>query len=83
MSSTLSYKDTIQRVGYTIIDDIKVVQHACVIDCNNPQEMRVSMIKINSELYKANRETCRSDFATFEDSAYKLQEELIAKSENK
>lgn len=83
MANTLTYNDTVQRVGYTTVNNVKVVQHICIIDLNNPQEMRVSMVKMNSELYKENRETCRSDFATFEDAAYKLQEELIAKSENK
>lgn len=81
MTDTLTYKDTIQRVGYTVIDGIKVVQHNCIIDSSNPQEMRVSMVKLNAELYKENRETCRTDFAVFEDAAYKLQEELINKTE--
>lgn len=80
MTETLTYKDTIQRIGYTTIDGVKVVQHSCTIDSENPQEMRVTMVKMNSELYKANREVCREDFAVFEDAAYKLQEELIAKN---
>ena len=53
MTETLTYKDTINRVGFTIIDGIKVVQHNCVIDSANPQEMRVTMVKLNAELYKA------------------------------
>lgn len=81
MTETLTYKDTIQRVGYTTIDGVKVVQHACTIDSENPQEMRVTMVKLNTELYKANRDVCRTDFAVFEDAAYKLQEELIAKAD--
>ena len=76
MTETLTYKDTINRVGFTIIDGIKVVQHNCVIDSANPQEMRVTMVKLNAELYKENRDICREDFAVFEDAAYKLQEEL-------
>ena len=79
MTETLTYKDTIQRVGYTVIDNVKVVQHTCTIESDNPQNMRVSMVKMDAEMYKANRETCRDDFAVFEDSAYALQEELIAK----
>lgn len=78
MSDTLIYKDTIQRVGYTVIDGVKVVQHNCVISSDNPQEMRLTMVKLDVEAYKANREVCRADFAVFEDAAYKLQEELIA-----
>ena len=82
MTDTLIYKDTIQRVGHTVIDGVKVVQHVCTIDSENPQDMAVRMIKLNAELYKANRETCRDDYAVFEDAAYALQEELIAKSES-
>ena len=37
------------------------------------------MIKLNADLYRANRDICRADFATFEDAAYQLQEELLAK----
>lgn len=79
MTETLSYKDSIQRVGYTIIDEVKVVQHICNISSDNPEDMRVSMVKLNADLYKANRDVCREDFAVFEDAAYALQEELIAK----
>lgn len=77
MTNTLSYKDTIQRVGHTIIDGVKVVQHTCTIDSENPHEMRVTMVKLNPDLYRENREICRNDFAVFEDAAYKLQEELL------
>lgn len=80
MTDTLSYKDTIQRVGYTTIDGVKVVQHTCTISSENPEEMRVSMVKLNADLYKDNRETCRNDFAVFEDAAYVLQAELIEKA---
>ncbi len=79
MTETLIYKDTIQRVGYTVIDGTKVVQHTCVIESDNPQNMRVSMVKMDAEMYKKNRSICRDDFAAFEDAAYELQAELIAK----
>ena len=79
MSNTLTYTDTIQRVGHTIIDGVKVVQHICVLPLNEPQNMRISMTKMNAELYKLNRNICRADFAEFEDAAYQLQEEYIAK----
>lgn len=81
MTDTLTYKDTIQRVGHTVIDGVKVVQHSCTISSDDPSNMRVTMTKLNSELYKANRDVCRSDFAVFEDAAYTLQEELLAKQE--
>lgn len=40
------------------------------------------MVKLNADLYRENREACRNDFALFEDAAYALQEELIAKNVN-
>lgn len=83
MSETLTYKDTIQRIGYTIVNDTKVVQHVCTITTDNPQEMRVSMVKMDAELYKEYRDVCRDDFAEFEDAAYALQEELITKNSAK
>lgn len=76
---TLTYKDTVQRVGYTIIDGVKVVQYTCVIPVDRPQEMRLGISKLDVEMYKANREICRADYAAFEDAAYQLQEEYIAK----
>lgn len=80
MSNTLVYKDTIQRVGYTIVDDVKIAQHTCVISSDNPEEIRITMTKLDANAYKNNRDVCRADFATFEDAAYELQEELIAKA---
>ena len=77
MPETLVYTDTIQRVGYTIIDDVKVVQHTCIIPLNDPKSMRVSMVKLNADMYKLHKDTCRADFATFEDAAFQLQEECL------
>lgn len=82
MSNTLTYKDTIQRTGYTVIDDVRVVQYTCVIPADKPQEMRLGITKLNPELYKTNREICRADYAAFEDAAYQLQEECIARLGN-
>lgn len=79
MTETLKCKDTIQRVGYTVIDGINVVQHTCIIETDDPAKMRISMIKLDADMYRDNRDVCRSDFAVFEDAAYDLQAELIAK----
>lgn len=79
MVKTLSYKDTIQRVGYTIIDNVKVVQYTCIIPVDKPEEMRLGITKLNASMYKDNRDICRSDYAAFEDAAYLLQEECLAK----
>lgn len=79
MENTLTYKDIIQRTGYTVIDGVKVVQYTCVIPANEPQNMRIGITKLNTDLYKAHRDVCRADYAAFEDSAYQLQEECLAK----
>lgn len=79
MSSTLCYTDTIQRVGYTIIDGVKVVQYTCVIPSGKPLDMRIGIVKLDVVKYKENRDICRADYAEFEDAAYQLQDELIAK----
>lgn len=79
MTKTLSYKDTIQRVGYTVIDDVRVVQYTCTIPIDSPKDMRIGITKLNSDLYKAHRDICRADYAEFEDTAYQLQEECFAK----
>ena len=80
MESTLIYSDVINRVGYTVIDGVKIVQYSCMIPLDNPQGMRISMTKMNTDLYKANREICRADFAKFEDAAYDLQEAYMTKA---
>ena len=77
--ATLVCKDTIQRVGFTIIDDVKVVQYTCIIPVDNPGEMRLGITKLNSEMYKEHRDVCRADYAVFEDAAYQLQEDCFKK----
>ena len=79
MENTLSYSDVIQRTGYTTIDGIRVVQYTCLISAEKPQDMRIGITKLNPEMYKEHRDICRADYAAFEDAAYKLQEEYIAK----
>lgn len=79
MSGTLTYSDVIQRTGYTIVDGVKVVQYVCTLPLSNPQAMRITSTRLNVDLYKANREICRNDLAAFEDAAYQLQDDYVAK----
>lgn len=79
MSNTLTFNDTIRRVGYTVIDDVKVVQYDCTIPSNKPEDMRIITTKLNQDMYKANREICRNDLAEFEDGCYALQDQYIEK----
>lgn len=80
MTETLKCTDTIQRVGYTIVDGVKIVQHTCVMPLDDPNNMRVTMTKLNTEMYRVNKDICRNDFAVFEDAAFELQEKYLAKS---
>lgn len=77
MSETLFVQDTVQRVGHTIIDGVKVIQHSCILPIDNPKEMRIVMTKLNADLYKEYRDICRRDFAEFEDACFKLQESYL------
>lgn len=82
MSDTLTCTEFIQRIGYTVINGVRVVQHTCVIPIANPKGMRVSMTKMNADMYEVNRDICRADFAIFEDAAYQLRNEYLAKINN-
>lgn len=82
MSATLTYNDSISRVGYTKIDGQPVMQHTCNISADDPTNMNFSSIIMNQELYKANRSICRADRAEFEDLAYALQEQYLPKEES-
>jgi hypothetical protein len=76
MSDTLRCTEYVQRVGYTVIDGVRVVQHTCVIPTDNPKGMRISMTKLNADLYEMYRDICRKDFAIFEDAAFQLRDKL-------
>ena len=78
MANTLTCKDIFQRTGYSVINGVRVVQYSCIIPMDNPNEMRIGITKLNTELYKKNRDICRADYAAFEDSAYELQAKIIA-----
>ena len=79
MSETLTWKDSITRTGYTEIEGKKVMQHVCSISADAPENMTVNSVKIDKELYKANREICRADAAEFEDACYEIQKTYLEK----
>lgn len=82
MNNTLSYTDTVTRIGYTIIGGTKVVQYSCTIPMDNPKDMRITSTRLSPELYKEHRDICRADLAAFEDAAYELQDEYVKKLSN-
>jgi hypothetical protein len=77
MSTSLSFNDTIRRVGFTTIDGVKVVQYDCTIPSDKPEDMRIITTKLNHDMYKANRDVCRDDLAEFEDGCYAMQDQYI------
>ena len=79
MSKTLTYSDSITRTGYTTINGVKIMRHVCTISADNPDNMNVTSVKLDQQLYKENREICRADMAEFEDLAYQLQEKMAEK----
>ena len=79
MENTLVMTDSVTRIGYTVIDDVKVVQYTCTFPLNDPTQIRISSTRLKPDLYKVYREQCRTDLAIFEDAAYELQDEYIAK----
>lgn len=79
MTETLTFTDTVQRVGYTTIEGVRVVQYTAIIPSDNPENMRITITKLNNDMYKTYRTLCRADYAAFEDAAFALQDEYINK----
>lgn len=75
----MTYTDVVQRIAYTIVDGVKVVQYLCTIPISNPKNMRLNSTRLSADLYEANRDICRADLAKFEDDAYKLRDECLKK----
>ena len=66
--------------GESVIEGVSVEGYQAQISSSNPKDITLSSWQNNKELYKANRTICRADEAEFEDYAYRIQDELLAKS---
>ena len=75
----LEIKQKTTLTAKTIIDGVEICGYQAQIDSENPENLVISEYKINKDAYKENRETCRKDKAAFEDHAYKIQDEMLAK----
>lgn len=53
--------------GESVIGETVVCTFNATIDCANPQHTTAYQTQKDREAYAANRETCRKDFAEFED----------------
>lgn len=64
--------------------EVLVEGYTCKIDSDNPQNMEITRFFTTNDMkavYKDNRETCRADYAAFENAMFDLQDELIAAKE--
>lgn len=77
----LTFKKEITLAGESKIDGVIAAGYQAKINSDHPEDMTISVWQTNKELYKNNRTICRADQAAFEDTAYILQEELIAEKE--
>lgn len=77
----LTFKKEITLTGTSKINGVVAAGYQAKIDSDNPENMTISVWQSDKELYKNNRATCRADQAAFEDTAYVIQEELIAEKE--
>ena len=73
----LTTNKTIMIEGESVVNDEKIATFRVVINCDNPKNVRFSVIKHNEDSYKINRKNVRADEAEFEDYAYQVQEDLI------
>lgn len=77
----LNITKKVTLTGETVIDGVSVAGYSASIDSDNPANMSKSSWENNKELYKQNRAICRKEAAEFEDTAYALQDEMIAEKE--
>lgn len=75
----LTKKESITIIGKSVIDGMEVCGYQAQIDSENPADITLTDWQINKDMYKANRSECRADQAEFEDYAYSVQDELLAK----
>lgn len=74
----LNTTKSITLKGNSIIDGVIVEGYQAVINSANPNDMTISSWQQDKALYKANRVQCRADSAEFEETAYALQDEMLA-----
>ena len=75
----LEMERNIEINGSSVINGKQAASYQAKISSDNPSDMNISYWQMDKALYKENRASCRSDQAEFEEAAYALQEELIAK----
>ena len=64
----------------TVIDQL-IFAFQAKINSNYPKEVQFSNWINNHELYKQNRKECNSDYVSFQDEVYKLQDSMLPSAE--
>ena len=75
----LTSKKKVTIEGNSIIDGVSAEGYRAEINSDNPEDMTISKWQQDKATYKANRIQCRKDAEEFEEMAYALQDEMIAK----
>ncbi|MDY3249795.1 MAG: hypothetical protein SOX32_05535 [Candidatus Choladocola sp.] len=78
----LKTKKSITLTGNSVIDGVVVAGYQAVINSDDPNDMNISSWQQDKAMYTANRSQCRQDEAEFEDTAYALQDELLAEKQS-
>lgn len=76
----LEIKKSLTLNGTSKIDGVAAERYTAVINSDKPEDMTISSYQMDKNVYKANRVQCRLDSAEFEEAAYALQDEMIAKN---
>ena len=74
----LEIKKNITITGESMVDGKQAEGYSATINSDNPEDITFSSWQTDKDLYKANRTQCRKDKADFEDTAYLVQDEMIA-----
>lgn len=68
---------SISLSGGSTVNDQVVFAFQASINSNNPKEVQFSNWINDHELYKQNRKECNSDYESFQDEVYKLQDSML------
>lgn len=72
---------SISLSGGSTVNDQVVFAFQASINSNNPKEVQFSNWINDHELYKQNQKECNSDYESFQDEVYKLQDSMLLSAE--
>lgn len=80
-SITLTAESVVTVTEGDTTKQVSVEGYSCTINSGNPEDMNISRYPMGAEgkkLYKEHREECRADYAAFEETAYQIQDSMLA-----